>query len=262
MEYLKDHNLYKIKVYKKSKYEQICFTTPEATEAIKLFLKDSMKGGGSAKYFHNIDRKSISMTLGNLAARAGIIEKGGLGFGAEHRNQVPAVHGLRKFCITQMAKAKVDTEIAKLLTGHSIGIRGRYLNYSEDDLLQEYLKAVDLLTINETNRLRKKVDILKEKEDEIKTLKERLESYESQINQLTDSQKEIRDFMDTHSQELEHNRKMLLMIEARLEGKTMRYNEVPTHEETLNNPEFKEWYKKNEKKRLMQQSNQKTNPIP
>ena len=36
------------------------------------------------------------------------------------------------------------------------------MNYSEDDLVQEYLKAVDLLTINETNRLRKKVDILKE----------------------------------------------------------------------------------------------------
>lgn len=75
MEYLKDHNVYKIKIYKKSKYEQIYFTTPEATGAIKLFLKDSMKGGGSAKYFHNIDRKSISMTLGNLAARAGIIQR-------------------------------------------------------------------------------------------------------------------------------------------------------------------------------------------
>jgi hypothetical protein len=30
-----------------------------------------------------------------LAAKAGIIEMGGLGFGTEHRNQVPAVHGLR-----------------------------------------------------------------------------------------------------------------------------------------------------------------------
>jgi hypothetical protein len=65
--------------------------------------------------------------------------------------------------------------------------------------------------------------------------------------------------MDTHSQEMEHNRKMLFMLEAHAEGKTMRYNEVPTHEETLNNPEFKERCKKNEK-RLMQQSNQKTNP--
>jgi integrase len=145
MEYLKEHNLYRIKIYKKSKAEQICFTTPEAAEAIKLYLKDR----SGAKYFHNVENKAVSMTLGNLAAKAEIIEKGKNDFsksksrGTDHRNEVPAVHGLRKFCITQMAKAKVDTEIAKLLTGHSIGVRGRYLNYSEDDLLQEYLKAVD-----------------------------------------------------------------------------------------------------------------------
>ena len=120
----------------------------------RRYLKDSMRNG--AKYFHHVGNKAISKGLGKLAARAGIIEQGGLGYGKEHRNQVPAVHGLRKFCITQMAKAKVDTEIAKLLTGHSIGVRGRYLNYSEDDPRQEYLKAIDLLTINETNRLTKK----------------------------------------------------------------------------------------------------------
>jgi integrase len=251
MEYLKDYDLYKIKIYKKSKFEQICFTTPEAAEAIKLYVNTRP----GAKYFHNVNNKAISMALGKLATKAGIIKKGNLGYGKDHRNEVPAVHGLRKFCITQMARAKVDTEIAKLLTGHSIGVRGRYLNYLDDDLLQEYQKAVDLLTINETNRLRKKVDILKEKEDEIKTLKDRLESYESQINQLTDSQKEIRDFMDRHNQEIEHTRKMVFMLGAHAEGKTIRYNKVPTVEETLNNPEFKDWQKN--KKRLMQQSNKK-----
>jgi hypothetical protein len=51
------------------------------------------------------------------------------------------------------------------------------------------------------------------------------------------------------------------MLEAHGEGKTMRYNEVPTHEETLNNPEFKEWCKMHEK-RLMKQSNQKASFEP
>lgn len=90
-----------------------------------------------------------------------------------------------------MAKAKVDTEIAKLLTGHSIGVRGRYLDYSEEDLLQEYLKAVDLLTINETNRLKKKVDVLKEKEDEIQYLKEQMKRIESQVGFIAHKTKEI-----------------------------------------------------------------------
>jgi integrase len=170
MEYLKDYDLYKIKIYKKSKFEQICFTTPEAAEAIKLYVNTRP----GAKYFHNVNNKAISMALGKLATKAGIIKKGNLGYGKDHRNEVPAVHGLRKFCITQMARAKVDTEIAKLLTGHSIGVRGRYLNYSEDDLLQEYLKALDLLTINEENKLRKKVVELTPKSDEIKAMRAEL----------------------------------------------------------------------------------------
>jgi hypothetical protein len=177
------HSESEIRIYKKSKFEQICFTTPEAAEAITSY-RNTRPG---AKYFHDVSNKAISATLENLAARAGIIKKGGLGLSTEHRNEVPAVHGLRKFCITQMAKAKVDTEIAKILTGHSIGVRGRYLNYTDDDLLQEYLKAIDLLTINETNRLRREVVDLKEKENETQSLKRQLASYQSEIAELKES---------------------------------------------------------------------------
>ena len=108
---------------------------------------------------------------------------------AEHRNEIPAVHGLRKFCITQMARAKVDTEVAKILTGHSIGVRGRYLNYTEDDLLQEYLKALDLLTINEANRLRRKVDVLQDKDqEEVRYLREQLKSTQSELAEWRERQ--------------------------------------------------------------------------
>lgn len=70
-----------------------------------------------------------------------------------------------------MAKAKADVEIAKKLTDHKIGVRAKYLDYTEDDLLQEYLKAVNLLTINEENRLKLKVRELTEKADMIMELK-------------------------------------------------------------------------------------------
>jgi integrase len=194
LEYLKEpYNLYKIKIYKKSESEQLCFTTPEAAEAIKLYV--SKRPG--AKYFHNVRSKAISTALTKLAIRAGIVQRG-IGRGKSHRNEIPAAHGLRKFCITQMARAKVDTEVAKLLTGHSIGVRGRYLNYSEDDLLQEYLKAVDLLTINEANRLRKKVSVLEEKEQEIQSLREQIRQFQQEGQQVREEMKEMRrDFIET-----------------------------------------------------------------
>ena len=81
-----------------------------------------------------------------------------------------------------MAKAKVDTEIAKLLTGHSIGVRAKYLNYTDDDLLQEYLKAVDFLTINDENRLKKQVTELRE---QVKAVKISLqENFKKKINRF------------------------------------------------------------------------------
>jgi integrase len=170
MEYIESHKLYKIRIYRKTKYEQICFTTPEAAEAIKLHMQSRQR-----KNFHDVNPKAVSIHLRHLAVRAGLgqihpfTENGRPG---QFHDIVPAVHGFRKFCITQMARAKVDTEIAKLLTGHSIGVRSKYLNYSDDDLLAEYVKTIDFLTINEENRLKKKIEELTVKDNEIKELRE------------------------------------------------------------------------------------------
>ncbi len=168
MEYIESHKLYKIRIYRKTKYEQICFTTPEAAEAIKLHMQSRKR-----RYLHDVKPKAVSIHMRNLAIRAGLgqLHPDTESSHGQFRDAIPAVHGLRKFCITQMARAKVDTEIAKLLTGHSIGVRGRYLNYSEDDLLVEYVKAIDLLTINQENRLKKQVEELTKEDDEIKALR-------------------------------------------------------------------------------------------
>jgi integrase len=173
MEYLDDYKLYKIRIYRRTKYEQVCFSTPEASEAIKLHLLSHRR-----QLFHGVHPKAISIRLRNLSVKAGLgqvhpdteLSKHG-----QFRDAIPAVHGLRKFCITQMARAKVDTEIAKLLTGHSIGVRSKYLNYSDDDLLAEYVKAIDYLTINQENILKKKIERLTVKDNEIEELRKEFE---------------------------------------------------------------------------------------
>ena len=60
-------------------------------------------------------RTSIIRQNKDLAIKAGLGKLHPLTENSRHgvyRNEIPAVHGLRKFTITQMAKAKVDTEIA------------------------------------------------------------------------------------------------------------------------------------------------------
>ena len=70
------------------------------------------------------------------------------------------VHGFRKFVTTQLVNSKVSPEIREMLLGHKIGLASAYYRPSEDEMLNEYLKAVDNLTINEENRLKRKVEVL------------------------------------------------------------------------------------------------------
>lgn len=76
------------------------------------------------------------------------------------RNEVPMSHGFRKFWMTQAVKSKMNPEIRELLLGHKIGLASAYCRPTENDMLEAYMVGVDLLTINEEHRLRKKVDEL------------------------------------------------------------------------------------------------------
>jgi site-specific recombinase XerD len=49
MEYLNDYKLYKIRIYRNTKWEQICFTTPEAANAINLHMQTRNR-----RYFHDV----------------------------------------------------------------------------------------------------------------------------------------------------------------------------------------------------------------
>jgi hypothetical protein len=51
----------------------------------------------------------------------------------------------------------------EILLSHSTGISDSYFRPTETELLKEFLEAADYLTINEENRLRKKIDDLSEK---------------------------------------------------------------------------------------------------
>lgn len=58
-----------------------------------------------------------------------------------------------------------------MLIDHDVGLEKNYYPPTLNDLLQEYLKAVDLLTIEESHRLTRKVQELTEERDEITLMK-------------------------------------------------------------------------------------------
>jgi hypothetical protein len=58
----------------------------------------------------------------------------------------------------------------KMLMGHDTGLEKSYYKPSEKELLEDYLKVVDLLTINEESRLKGKVETLTIEKSKIESL--------------------------------------------------------------------------------------------
>ena len=105
------------------------------------------------------------------------------------RKNVRLTTGFRKFFDTQLIYADVKPAIKEMFMGHSIGLDDHYFKPSKNDVLQEYLKAVDYLTINEENRLKRKVkaneiEIIKVRhEQEIKDIRKQMDHVLSMIQQ-------------------------------------------------------------------------------
>jgi hypothetical protein len=78
---------------------------------------------------------------------------------SKRRHEFKTTHSLRKYFETH-ALNHMKLLNVKILMGHDTGLEKSYYKPSEKELLQDYLKVVDLLTINEENRLKNKIEKL------------------------------------------------------------------------------------------------------
>jgi hypothetical protein len=73
------------------------------------------------------------------------------------RHEFQADHGLRKWFKTRCEISGMKPINIETLRGHSMGIPGSYYRASERELLDDYIKAIDFLTISNENRLQKQM---------------------------------------------------------------------------------------------------------
>jgi integrase len=189
-------DLYRVKVYSDSNQSYFVFITPEASKAINIYLSYRERYGErltpkSPLFRDQFDRndpdsihsvKPLKLrAVERLISRT--IEKSGLrtverqtelqrGEHGKIRKDVRLTTGFRKFFDTQLIYADVRPAIKEKFMGHSIGLDDNYFKPTENDVLEEYLTAVDWLTINEENRL-KQVKELTKKQDEIEIMEKR-----------------------------------------------------------------------------------------
>jgi integrase len=175
-------DIYKVTIYENTKEEYFVLTTPECTSAIDQYVYQYREKNGetikptSPLFRNDFDMNSMerirknskrmaSQTLKTILyarlRKVGLIEKSDKEIrDHQFRHSVPLSHGFRKFWMNQAVNAKLNPEIREMLLGHKIGLSSAYYRPSEEEMLEEFMKAVDNLTINEENRLRRKVEVL------------------------------------------------------------------------------------------------------
>ena len=108
------------------------------------------------------------------------------------RHEFQVDHGYRKFFKTRCELGGMKPINIEKLLSHSVGISDSYYRATEQELLDDYLKAMESLTIDERNKLKKRIDKLEEKnEDEKYIIKAKLQEKDEQLNQLIQKQEKF-----------------------------------------------------------------------
>ena len=174
----------KITVYENTNDEYFTFVTPECSLLIDEYINQRRLIGENItpeaylirehfdvfnpKKSRGIDKSTIRHIIQKILAKSAI------------KVNVSETHGFRKFFTTQLIQSKVNPEIREMLLGHKIGLASAYYRPTEQEMFAEYEKAIDSLTINEENRLRRKVETLTMDESRL----DRMERVVSKLEKL------------------------------------------------------------------------------
>lgn len=184
-----DMGFYRAHIYPGTEQAYVTFFGPEASKEIDEYFAYRQRCGETltddsplireefdckdkfqVEHPRRISKKTLAREIATIAVTAGVrpANKGG---GPHQRHKVMLTHGLRKFFKKQCRRAGVDPVNLEYLIGHKhgsaeFGVTSLMMTYDpaiEDELLKEYMKAIDSLTIDPANRLSKQVKELEVK---------------------------------------------------------------------------------------------------
>lgn len=203
-------NIGKLTVYARSDCYYHTFCTPECTAAIQFYLKwreeqgeiirptsplirDSIRkgldgrGGVNTNMPRPLSRSRLWKIMSLLISKANLKQKEG-GEGGPPLNIIQPDHSFRKFMSTAIANAKANPLFKEIMMGHSVKLDNVYYDRDNPEsikaLLEEYLKAVDLLTINEECRLKQENQQIKHRNEELEGGREEVQRLRAELEPL------------------------------------------------------------------------------
>lgn len=156
--------LARVIIYRGEPEEYSTFVTPECYESLLRYRETREKVGekielSSPVFAREVNKRKFDQgkvgpasvstlknqlgeLLNHMKMRGTLIEK------ASYRSyEWKQCHSFRKFFKTRMEMSGVKPIITEMLMGHTIGVSGSYMKPTEKELLEEYSKAIDNLTI-------------------------------------------------------------------------------------------------------------------
>jgi len=179
-------------VYRGEPEEYFTFVTPEAFTAVKEYLDFRREHGEHITDDSPLIRDDFDVNTANGAAippprrlrAAGVkalLERAMKAYGlsrrreGNRRREWQTAHGYRKYFKTVLETMGVKSLIVEKLMGHSVGLADSYFKPTEEEMLEEYLKATPKLSFYSQ---------AKEDDDELMRLKERVERLERENREI------------------------------------------------------------------------------
>jgi hypothetical protein len=212
---LPDYGLYKITFYEGTNNEYYSFTTREgASTGIDNYLKyrarcseklafnektnkwepedaplirlsfDATDPFQASRQIKPITYNGLKMALTLHLVRSGLRE---VEHPTEHnrrvRKNITLANGFRKHVISTFIEAGLNHEIRELLVDHATGLDSSYFRPSEKQVLEEYLKAEPLLTIDSSLRLQQEVQTLRVEKSSWEAMRKELDDIKELLKQ-------------------------------------------------------------------------------
>ena len=183
---IEKYRLYSINVYKKEQENYLTFCTPECAKAIDQYIEYRQRQGENitpnsplfratfdpilqANRPKPISSQLIATMIQKVLDASGVRAPNEI----KKRSELMQTHGFRKYFKTTCINAGMNPLYSEYVMGHRSGLTKSYFKPSDMELLEGndkalgYTAVINDLTIEEENRLHKKIDELTKKKDEI-----------------------------------------------------------------------------------------------
>lgn len=231
----------KIIVYPGDDEEYFSFITPEAYFQLEKWMNYRVESGEKidkkswlmrqlwntkeGHYHHGIIKDAAKLQPSGVKRliedslwTQGIRRKSNL---RRNRYEFQADHGFRKWFKTRCEIGGMKSINIEILMGHSIGVSDSYYRATEQELLVDYIRAVDYLTISKEHKLEKEIGtVIEESKDRFKRVASELGEREMEIRMLQEKDLSYSDALAAFADKLEELSEKLQFLETNIADQT------------------------------------------